>query len=110
MYDTKTEATVKGTVQEVKTATMMGGAGWMGMQGIHVLLKTDAEIIEVHLGPSAFMQDMKLEIAQGDVVEVLGSRVAFGESVALIAREVRKGGMSWTLRDTNGRPVWRLGC
>jgi hypothetical protein len=121
MYDTTTETTLKGTVEEVKTVSgMMGGGGRMApggrtgaqgmamMQGIHVMLKTDAETLEVHLGPSAFLKDQKIEIAKGDALEIVGSRIKIGKSEALIAREVRKGQTSWTLRDANGRPRWAM--
>jgi hypothetical protein len=115
MYDTTTETTLKGTVEEVKTVSgMMGGGGRTGpqgmamMPGIHVMLKTDAETLEVHLGPSAFLKDQKIEIAKGDALEIVGSRVKIGESEALIAREVRKGQTSWTLRDASGRPRWAM--
>jgi hypothetical protein len=123
MYDTTTEATLKGTVEEVKTVSgMIGGGGRMGpggqmgaqgmamMQGTHVMLKTDAETIEVHLGPSAFLKDQKIEIAKGDALEIVGSRIKIGDSEAVLAREVRKGQSSWTLRDADGRPRWaRMG-
>lgn len=111
IYDTKTETTLTGTVEEVKTVTgMMDGGGRMGGQGTHLMLKTAKETIEVHLGPSAFLKEKNVEIAKGDGVEVLGSRVKIGPSDALIAREIRKGETSWTLRDANGRPLWaRMG-
>lgn len=111
MYDTKTETTLKGTVEEVKAMTgMMRGRGRMGMdmEGTHVMLKTDSETIEVHLGPSAFLKEKAIEIAKGDALEIVGSRVKVGESDALIAREVRKGETSWTLRDADGRPQWMM--
>lgn len=114
MYDTKTETTLAGTVEEVKTmGGAMGRAGRVGaqgmrMQGTHLVVKTEKETIEVHLGPSAFLKEKNIEIAKGDAVEVVGSRVKFGESDALIAREIRRGETSWTLRDTNGRPLWRM--
>jgi hypothetical protein len=121
IYDTTTEITLKGTVEDVKTVSgMMGGGGRMErggrmgaqgmamMQGTHVMLKTDAETIEVHLGPSAFLKDQKIELAKGDALEIVGSRVKIGESEALLAREVRKGETSWTLRDANGRPRWAM--
>jgi hypothetical protein len=109
MYDAKTETTLKGTVEELKTVSgMRGGRGRMGVQGTHLMLKTDTETIEVHLGPSAFLTEKKIEIAKGDAVEVLGSRVKMGESDAVIAREIRKGEASWTLRDANGRPLWMM--
>jgi hypothetical protein len=121
MYDTKTETTLKGTVEDVKTVSgMMGGSGPMGrggrtgmpgmamMQGTHLILKTDTETIEVHLGPSAYLKDQKIEMAKGDTLEIVGSRVKIGESDALLAREIRKGETSWTLRDADGRPRWSM--
>jgi hypothetical protein len=121
MYDATTETTLKGTVEEVKTVSgMMGGGGRMGpggrmgaqgmgmMQGTHVMLKTDAETIDVHLGPSAYLKDQQIEIAKGDALEIIGSRVKIGESDAFLARELRKGQTSWTLRDADGRPRWAM--
>jgi hypothetical protein len=109
MYDPKTEITLTGIVEETKTVSgMMGGAGGRGMmQGTHIMLKTDKETIEVHLGPTAFLTEKKLELAKGDAVEVIGSRVKIGESDALLAREIKKGEASLALRDANGRPLWR---
>jgi hypothetical protein len=118
MYDLKTETTLTGTVAEVRTVSeMMGGRGGgmgmqgrgmqgMGMEGTHVMLKTDAETIEVHVGPSAFLKERQVELLQGDAIEVLGSRVKIGEADALLAREIRKGETRWTLRDASGRPEW----
>jgi hypothetical protein len=73
-YDTSTEVTVRGTVQEVKEvadATRGGSA-----TGTHLVVKT-------------------------------GVKVAAGE--ALIAREVRKGAQTVTLRDDKGIPKWSRG-
>jgi hypothetical protein len=111
MYDVKTETTLAGTVEEVKVIDQMMGGGrgrgaGMGMGGTHLVLKTGDERIEVHLGPSAFLKERGIEIAQGDAVEVVGSRVTIEGSEALIARELRKGETSLTLRDSSGRPVW----
>jgi hypothetical protein len=129
MYDTQAEVTVTGTVQEVRTlGGMMPGDGpvalhgmgrGMGMQGTHLILQTETGTLEVHLGPTAFLESEKIigsgssdqpgPIAQGDTIEVVGSRMTIGGSRALIAREIRKGGQSWTLRDANGRPRWSVG-
>lgn len=136
MYDTKTEVTLTGTVEEVKEMTGMMGAGRMGrrgagpegmgpkeggregrgmrgggmpgmaMQGTHLMLKTAGETIDVHLGPPAFLKEQGIAIAKGDVVEIVGSRMKMGDSAALIAREIRKGEASWRLRDAEGRPLW----
>lgn len=104
MYDPGTEATLQGTVEEVKAVTSM-----RGMQGTHLMLKTESETIEVHLGPSAFMKEKNVELAKGDAVQVVGSRVTIAGADALLAREIRRGDDTWTLRDQSGRPLWRMG-
>lgn len=105
-YDTSTEATLKGTVEDVTTTGRTMGRGGMSMQERQFALKTDTGRINVRLGPPDFVTEKKVQIANGDVVEVIGSRVTVGESQVLLAREVRKGGASWTLRDTSGEPLW----
>jgi hypothetical protein len=115
MYDTKTETKLAGTVEEVKIGAGMAGhhpdacCAEMGAQGTHVMLKTDKETIEVMLGPSFYLREHKIELVKGDSVEVVGSRITMMASPALIAREIRKGETSVTLRDPNGRPLWRMG-
>jgi hypothetical protein len=108
MYDTAAETTIKGTITEVKTVT--GAMSGMSMQGTHIVLKSDSETIEVHLGPSAFLKEKKVELAAGDSVQIVGSRVKIGEAGAVLAREIQKDGTSWALRDAGGRPLWRMGA
>jgi hypothetical protein len=107
LYDTATETTIHGTVAEVKNVTSR--AGRRGMSGIHLLVTTASGSVEVHLGPSAFAIEQKIEVAKGDVVDVVGSRVKIGEDEAVLARELRKGSATWILRDSAGRPSWRAG-
>jgi hypothetical protein len=106
-YDTATEVTVRGAVQEVKQVT--GGMGMRNVAGTHVVLKTDQETIEIHLGPSTFIADQKLVLQNGDVVEVIGSRVTIAGAGAILAREIRKGEQTVTLRDAQGVPAWSRG-
>ena len=108
-YDTKTVATIKGTIDEVKTDGRMMGAGRMGVQDQHLVLKTDTGTIDVQLGPATFLAEKKVHLTKGDTVEVIGSTVTVGESQVLLAREIRKGDTSWTLRDTSGAPLWTTG-
>jgi DNA/RNA endonuclease YhcR with UshA esterase domain len=108
-YDPKTEVTIKGTVEEVQKQTMPmpQGKGMMaGMGGIHLKLATDKGVMEVHLGPAAYLADKKFTVGKGDVVEVKGSLVKIGGSEAVIAREVAKGSEKLVLRDANGIPLW----
>lgn len=99
-YDASTEITVTGTVQDV-LHPQMGR-----MEGTHLLLKTETETLEVHLGPSSFVSGKGFSFAKGDSVQVLGSKVTVGGNPAVLAREVTKDGKTLTLRDKTGRPLW----
>jgi hypothetical protein len=105
MYNPATETTVKGTVEEVKQVSgPRGGPG-----GAHLILKTDKETLEVRLGPTAFLEKEKFTFTKGDQIEVTGSKVKIEGANALIAREVKKGGKTLTLRDAQGVPAWSGG-
>ncbi len=103
-YDPSTEVTVKGTVSEVQQQ-----AGKQGWQGTHLVLKTDAGELRVHVGPSSYIASQGFAFAKGDNVEVTGSKVKFGEQEAVLAREIKKDGKVLTLRDAQGIPKWSRG-
>ena len=109
MYDTKTEAKFNGTVEAVEKVTGPARSGRRGMGGTHLTLKTASETLAVHLGPSAFMTDQKVDIVKGDALEILGSRVTIDKESVVLAREIKKGEKTWTLRDASGRPLWSGG-
>jgi hypothetical protein len=100
-YNPATEVTVQGTVEEVTQVTR--GRGW---GGTHLTLKTAGGTLDVHLGPSRFLQANKFEVSKGDHIKVLGSKVQYQGHDALIAREVTKGDQKLTLRDAQGIPKW----
>ena len=104
MYNPANETTVKGTVEEVKTVT--GRRGW---SGTHLTLKTENKTFHVHLGPSSFLKEKGLNFAKGDQIEVTGAKTQFRGAEALIAREVKKGSETLTLRDAQGIPRWSRG-
>lgn len=113
MYDVKSETTFKGTVEAVEQATAEGrmGGRMMGrsMSGTHVRLKTASGTFDVHLGPTTFLEEKKLKLEKGDEIEVLGYRMKMAEDYVVLAREIKRGDETWTLRDANGRPLWRMG-
>lgn len=134
VYDKATETTLTGVVDRVVLMdhdqmmapgmSRMGGggrmgpgmpmgrgmaAGRMGMTGLHVMLRTDADVLEVHVGPVAYLETRKLTLAAGDRISVVGSRVTIGGSPAILAREVTKGDLTVALRNTEGRPLWAGG-
>ena len=107
-YDLATEATVTGTVESVEQiASPSGGRGRRGLGGTHITLKTSGETLQVHLGPTAFLNNKKVAIAKGDTLVVVGSRVTVDDERMFIAKEVKKGDTVWTLRDAAGLPLWR---
>jgi len=73
--------------------------------GSHLILQTQEGTIEVHLGPTKFVNEYQLILARGDNVEVLGSRVIFQAKDALLARDVVRGNDKFVFRDAIGRPV-----
>ena len=103
-YNHSTEVTLKGTVEKVSEQT--GPKGW---SGTHLALKTGTETLDVHLGPSAFLTEKKFEIASGDQVEVIGSKIKYEGTDALLAREIKKGDKNLTLRNAQGIPQWSAG-
>lgn len=101
-YDPATEATFKGTVEEVmQVPGPRGGAG-----GTHLTLKTNQGAVDVRLGPTAYMQKQKIDIAKGDQLEIIGSKVKLQGKEVVIARELKKGDKTVTLRDKKGIPEW----
>ena len=106
MYDVKTETTIKGTVESVETVTGAGGRGRHGLGGTHLTVNTEKETLEVHVGPTTYLTEKGITLAKGDTLEILGSRVTMDERPVVIARQIKKGDNTWTLRDASGRPVW----
>jgi hypothetical protein len=103
-YDVATETAMKGLVDEAKETR--GQGGWIG---VHLILKSDAVTIDVHIGPSDFVAKQGFTFAKGDQIEVTGSRVKIDGADVLIAREVTKDGKVLKLRDAKGFPVWSRG-
>jgi hypothetical protein len=98
-YDPSAEVTIKGVVEDFHESKMRGDH-----PGLHIILKTETESVEVHACPLQFMTDLDFAVVKGDTLTVIGSRPG-GEGI-VVAREVTKGQMSLTLRDKTGAPVW----
>jgi hypothetical protein len=106
MYDSKTETSLKGTVEAVEDVVP---PGCPTCSGVHLTMKAEAETIEVHLGPSWFLKEKGITVAKGDAVTILGSRISQSGQAVLLARQITKGDNTWTLRDASGRPLWSHG-
>jgi hypothetical protein len=70
---------------------------------LYLDLKSDSGNFRVFLGPPWFVESKNFKFANGDQVEVTGSKA--GKSM-IIAREVKKDGQVLTLRNAQGVPEW----
>ncbi len=102
IYDPHAVETLSGEVTSVETVSAPDGRHG----GVHLTLKTDRETVAVHLGPAWWVEKQKPRIAKGDEIEVVGSRVTFEGKPVVIAREVKKGSETLTLRNAAGVPAW----
>jgi hypothetical protein len=102
MYNPATFETLSGTVESVDKVTPMKGM----YSGIHLAVKVDNEVVDVHLGPEWYIERLDTKIEKGDKIEVKGSKVTIAGKSAVIAAEVKKGDSVLVLRDANGIPAW----
>jgi hypothetical protein len=100
-YDVAKEVTLTGTVDTVK---IIPGPGQQS--GVHLMLKTAKETIEIDLGPDWFLTQQKIQFAAGDAVTVIGSRVKIAANESVIARQIKRGEVTLTFRDEKGFPRW----
>lgn len=117
-YDLQTEATFEGTVTKVKQHIMLSCPGCgesyvpsMGFSGpgVSLLVSTPGGALEVHVGPSGFLETFDIEFETGDQIEVVGSRVNIKGRTVVLAKEITVNGESLLLRLNNGTPRWDQG-
>jgi len=101
-YNPATETTLTGTVDEVKQMPAPGRGGG----GVHLILSAASGPIDVHVGPASFVTAKHVTFAKGDALTVVGSKVTMAGQVVVIAREIKKGDQTLTLRDEKGIPLW----
>lgn len=102
LYDSTTVETLRGTVQRVEKIIPMKGMG----SGVHLILKTDSEMIPVQMGPTWYVEKQAAQIRAGDLVEVTGSRVPCDGKPVILAAFIKKGGETVKYRELKGTPLW----
>jgi hypothetical protein len=95
MYNVASEAAFSGPVQEVQQFT-----------GTRLIVKTDSGSIQVHVGPNTYISSQQFSFAQGDQIEVVGSKVNMNGTDVILAREIRNEGKTLVLRNAQGVPNW----
>ncbi len=99
-YDLATEATLKGSIEEIKELTSEKGPS------LHLMVRSGTEVIEVYLCPNAFLKEMEFNFTKGDQITVIGSKVKVDDTEVMLAKEVTRGNDTLTLRDKKGNPAW----
>jgi hypothetical protein len=79
------------------------------MRGVHLIVGTGKETIDVYLAPVEFLKQFDFAFAKGDRVQVLGARVRPSATALVLAREVRRQNQTVYLRDAGGTPNWQDG-
>ena len=101
-YNAATEVRVEGVVEEVQQF-------WCpinGDEGIHLMLRTDSGILQVHVAPRRFLQGNGVSFSKGDQIAVVGSTVAYEGHDAMIARKITRGDQTFAFRQPDGTPLW----
>lgn len=102
LYNPATVQTLRGEVLKVEKLIPAEGMS----DGLHLILKTKEETIPVHLGPIWYLERQEFSVEPGDRIEVVGSRISFDGSPALVAGQVKKSDKVLSLREESGFPLW----
>jgi hypothetical protein len=96
-YDRSTEVTLKGSALYVAEAPPMG---------LFAIMKDGQGEIQVFFGPREFVAQEGVQPQTGDSIKVVGSRVKWGGTEIILAREVTRNGKTVSLRTKDGAPRW----
>jgi len=100
LYNPANEVVVKGIVQEEQDFDCPVSEGEVGS---HLMLKTSAGVLQVHLAPVRIMSSQKLSFAPGDQIEVVGSKIRLEGKNGVIEREITRGNETIIFRDGQGK-------
>ena len=100
-YDPETVVSIKGIVENINRYQYGQG----GYYGIHVRLITDDENYSVHLGPAWFIEN-EIKIGLNDLLEIIGSKCIYNDTLTVIAAQIKKDAQTLQLRNEIGIPVW----
>lgn len=95
-YSVARESSVIGTVVKFDSASSTLPIG------AHVIIKTSAGQMDVHLGNAKVLKAAKLELNPGDSVRILGEPLALGDTTYFAARVVQKGAQTVAVRNAKG--------
>jgi hypothetical protein len=102
VYDASAVVDIHGKVTEVRQIPK-----GHPMDGLHLILQSGAETLDVYVGPVEFVKVFEMKFDKGDQIHVIGSKVNFEGSTVVLAREVTSGTVTILCRDKDGEPLWK---
>lgn len=75
-------------------------------RGVILFMEFEDEIIEVHLGPSWYIDRQFKPFKAGEEITVRGSRIDYNNQEILVAQTIKRGKKKFKLRDDEGSPFW----
>jgi hypothetical protein len=97
-YDVTKESVVQGTVISYTAASTVAPIG------PHAKIQTSSGVVDVHLGSAQFLKQNDLVLNPGDSVKIVGQSMIFDGSPVVLARVLRKGNQTVTVRNFKGIP------
>ncbi len=101
-YNLATTTKVDGVVTAVRQV-----AAGNPMAGVHLTVKTKANVVDVYLAPADFLKFLRVNVAAGSQIEAIGSMVKSSGADVLLTRDFDDGYSQTFLRDAKGSPAWQ---
>lgn len=95
--------TVTGAVTDVYRVAAKQGKS----EGLHLLLRTSEQTVDVHLGPTHYLERQMLNLERGVFLAITGEWMPTKGLAAMRAFEVKQGDATLMLRHADGTPVWQ---
>jgi hypothetical protein len=102
MYNPNTVETITGTIKDIQYVKQASGRDY----GVHLMVTTQKNQYEVHLGPRWFLEENQLNFTVGEEIEVKGSKKMINRRLTLIAAKITNRDRTVVLRDEYGIPMW----
>jgi hypothetical protein len=97
-----------GTVENIEIAPCKRTTGRF-VEGVHVKVQMPDRIVDVHLGPSAALEDLLDQITTTNPVSFEGFRTDQMPENTYVAKTFTLAGTTYELRDDALRPKWAIG-
>ena len=96
VYDIARETTLNGTIKQVVTQRVIGSP-----VGTHLLVSGPGGVVDTHVGPF-LTEENKNALHTGTPVQIVGATIELSGKEFFLAREVKVGGRTITIRNQHG--------